>query len=151
MTIPHILRQNEVTGRVDNFLKAARKMEGAYKGQRYNDTEVYKAIEAAAYVLAASPDPALDKKLDDLIAIIAAAQEPDGYPYTARTTDPKNPPPGIGPERWSWLNTSHELYNAGHMYEAAIAHFLATGKRTFLNVAVKNADLVCKHRLRRAD
>jgi len=144
VTVPHILRQNEVSGRVDNFLKAARQMEGAYKGQRYNDTDVYKAVEAASYVLAASPDAALDKKLDDLIAIIAAAQEPDGYLYTARSTDPKNPPPGIGPERWSWLHTSHELYNAGHMYEAAIAHFQATGKRTFLNVAIKNADLVCK-------
>lgn len=153
VTVPHILRQNEVTGRAENFLKAARSLgksvsgpaeAGPYKGQRYNDTDVYKAIEAASYVLAAAPDPALDKRLDDLIAIVAAAQEPDGYLFSARTIDPKNPPPGVGPERWSWLHTSHELYNAGHMYEAAIAHFQATGKRTFLNVAIKNADLVCK-------
>ena len=143
VTIPHIMRQNEQTGRVDNFLKAAHKLSGPYKGQRYNDSDVYKVVEAASYSLAAHPDPALDKKLDDLIAIIAAAQEPDGYLYTARTADPQNPPPGTGPERWSYLHTSHELYNAGHMYEAAIAHFQATGKRTFLDVAIKNADLVC--------
>jgi DUF1680 family protein len=144
VTIPHILQENESTGRIDNFLKAAHRIEGPYQGQRYNDTDVYKIIEAASYSLAAVPDPALDKKVDDLIAIVAAAQEPDGYIYTPRTVDPNNPAPGAGPERWSWLATSHELYDQGHLYEAAIAHFQATGKRTLLSVAIRSADLVCR-------
>jgi DUF1680 family protein len=142
VTIPHIMEQNELTGRVDNFLKAAKKKPGAYQGQRYNDTDVYKIIEAASWSLATHPDPALDKKLDDLIAIVAAAQEPDGYLYTPRTVDPANPAPGEGPERWSWLHTSHELYDQGHMIEAAVAHYEATGKRNFLDVAIKSADLM---------
>jgi uncharacterized protein len=144
VTIPHILAQNESTGRVENFLKAAHHVDGAYKGHRYDDTDTYKIIEAASYALAASADPALDKKLDELIAIVAAAQEPDGYLYAARTADPAHPAPGAGPDRWSWLHTSHELYNQGHLYEAAVAHFQATGKRTLLNVAIKSADLVCR-------
>jgi DUF1680 family protein len=144
VTIPHILHQNELTGRVDNFLKAAGRKEGAYQGQRYNDTDTYKVIEAASFSLAAHPDGALDRKLDELIAIVAAAQEPDGYLYTPRTVNPKNPAPGAGPERWAWLFTSHELYDQGHMFEAAVAHFQATGKRTLLNVAIKSADLVCR-------
>ncbi len=144
VTIPHIMRQNEDTGRVANFLKAAGTLEGPYKGQRYNDSDVYKTIEAASYSLALAPDAALDRQLDAIVAAIAAAQEPDGYIFPARTIDPKNPPPGTGPERWSYLHTSHELYNAGHLYEAAAAHFQATGKRTLLNVALKNADLVCR-------
>jgi DUF1680 family protein len=144
VTIPHILRQNELTGRVENFLKAAHEIEGPYKGHRYDDTDTYKIIEAASYALAVHPDPVLDKKIDDLIAILAAAQEPDGYLYAARTADPKNPAPGVGPERWAWLHTSHELYNQGHLYEAAVAHFHATGKRSLLTIALKSADLVCR-------
>jgi DUF1680 family protein len=144
VTIPHIMRQNQLTGRVDNFLKAARRKTGAYQGQRYNDTDIYKIIEAASWSLMASRDPALEAKLDELIVIVAAAQEPDGYLYTPRTVDPANPAPGAGPERWSWLHTSHELYDQGHMIEAAVAHFQATGKRTLLNVAIKSADLICR-------
>ena len=144
VTIPHIMRQNEATGRVDNFLKAAHAIPGQYKGHRYDDTDVYKVIEAASYSLAVHPDPELDRKVDELIAIVARAQEPDGYLYSARTADPAHPAPGAGPERWSWESTSHELYNQGHLYEAAVAHFQATGKRTLLNVAIKSADLVCK-------
>jgi len=144
VTIPHIMQQNELTGRVDNFLKAAGKKPGPYQGQRYNDTDVYKVIEAASWSLATHPDPTLDKRLDDLIAIIAAAQDPDGYLYTPRSVDPANPAPGAGPERWSWLHTSHELYDQGHMIEAAVAHYEATGKRTFLDVAVKSADLMTR-------
>lgn len=142
VTIPHIMQQNEVTGRIDNFLKAAKKKPGPYQGQRYNDTDVYKVIEAASWSLATHPDPSLDGKLDELIAIVAAAQEPDGYLYTPRSVDPLHPAPGAGPERWSWLHTSHELYDQGHMIEAAVAHYSATGKRTFLNVAIKSADLM---------
>jgi DUF1680 family protein len=142
VTIPHIMQENELTGRVDNFLKAAKKKTGPYQGQRYNDTDVYKIIEAASWSLATHPDPALDKKVDDLVAIVAAAQEPDGYLYTPRTVDPANPAPGAGPERWSWLHTSHELYDQGHLIEAAVAHYEATGKRNFLDVAIKSADLM---------
>jgi DUF1680 family protein len=144
VTIPHIMQQNEETGRVENFLKAAHTVPGPYTGKRYNASDVYKAIEAASYALGAFRDPALDQRLDHLIALIGAAQEPDGYLYTARTTDPKTPPPGAGPARWSWLHTSHELYNVGHLYEAAVAHYQATGKRTLLDIALKNADLVCR-------
>lgn len=144
VTIPHILRQNELTGRVANFLKAAHKIDGAYQGQRYNDTDVYKVMEAASYTLAQFPDARLDNRLDELIAIVAGAQAADGYLYTPRNIDPKNPAPGAGPERWSWLHTSHELYDQGHMIEAAVAHFQATGKRSFLNVAIKSADLICR-------
>lgn len=142
VTIPHIMRQNETTGRVDNFRKAARQMSGPYTGRRFNDTDVYKVIEAASLSLKAHPDPVLDRRVDDLIALIAASQEPDGYLFPARTIDPKNPAPGVGPERWVYENGSHELYNCGHLYEAAAAHFLSTGKRTLLDVAIRNADLV---------
>ena len=142
VTIPHIMRQNELTGRIDNFLKAAKKKPGPYQGQRYNDTDVYKVIEAASWSLATQPDPALDRQVDELIAIVGAAQEPDGYLYTPRSVDPANPAPGAGPERWSWLHTSHELYDQGHMIEAAVAHYSATGKRTFLDIARRSADLM---------
>jgi DUF1680 family protein len=142
VTIPHIMRENETTGRVDNFRKAAHQLPGSYSGRRFNDTDIYKVVEAASLSLAAKPDAALDKKVDDLIALIAASQEPDGYLFPARTIDPKNPAPGVGAERWIYENGSHELYNAGHLYEAAAAHVLATGKRTLLTVAIRNANLV---------
>ncbi len=141
-SIPHIMRQNELTGRVANFEKAAGLKDGAYDGRRFNDTDIYKAIEAASYSLKRTPDADLSAALDRLIDLIAKSQEPDGYLMPARTIDPSNPAPGMGPERWVHLNGSHELYNAGHLYEAAIAHFEATGKRTLLDVALKNANLV---------
>jgi DUF1680 family protein len=144
VSVPYALRMNEETGRVDNFRKAARLMTGSYKGKRYNDSDVYKAMEGAAYTLMLHPDPALRKQLDELVVLIGKAQEPDGYLYTTRTLDPKNPAPGAGPERWSNLRVSHELYNVGHMYEAAVAHFMATGERSFLDIALKNADLLIK-------
>ncbi len=144
VSIPYALRMNEETGRVDNFRKAARLLTGPHRGRRFNDSDVYKSMEAAAYALRLRPDPALEKTLDDLIALIAQAQEPDGYLFTTRTNDPAHPAPGSGPERWSNLRVSHELYNVGHMYEAAVAHFQATGKRTFLAIAEKNAALLLR-------
>jgi len=150
VTIPHIMRENEETGRVANFEKAVGLKEGPYEGRRFNDTDLYKIIEAASYSLVAQvgdlghPDPALEEQLDRLIALIAKAQEPDGYLFPARTIDPANPAPGVGPERWVHLNGSHELYNFGHLYEAAVAHVQATGKRSLLDVAIKNADLVTR-------
>jgi DUF1680 family protein len=144
VSVPYAFRMNEETGRVDNFRKAARLMSGPYRGRRYNDSDVYKAMEGAAYTLLLRPDPGLEEGLDDLVALIGKAQEPDGYLFTARTVDPKNPAPGSGPERWSNLRVSHELYNVGHMYDAAVAHYLATGKRTFLAIALKNASLLLR-------
>jgi len=142
VTIPFALQQNEDTERVDNFRKAAGLLEGEYVGERYNDTDVYKVLEGAAYSLQVHPDPTLEAQLDELIAIIAEAQEDDGYLFTPRSVDPTAPQPGIGDTRWSNLAVSHELYNAGHLYEAAVAHYQATGKRTLLDVAIRNADLV---------
>jgi len=161
VTIPFALKKNEETGRVDNFRKAAGLMKGPHQGKRYNDSDVFKVMEGAAYTLmqeksgghntlsleskrTANDVPNLKKTLDELIAIIGKAQEPDGYLYTTRTIDPQNPAAGAGKERWSNLRVSHELYNVGHMYEAAVAHYLATGEKSFLDIAVKNADLIVK-------
>ncbi len=144
VTIPFAIKKNEETGRVDNFAIGAGRKEGKYRGRRFNDTDVYKVIEGIAYTLQVHPDPQLEAYTDGLIELIAAAQEPDGYLYPARTADPENPAPGAGPERWSRLRGSHELYNAGHMYEAAVAYFQATGKRAFLDVALKNADMLIR-------
>ena len=144
VTIPAIFRKCEETGRIDNFAIAGGLLKGEYKGERYNDTDVYKTIEGASYSLMVHPDPELDRYLDGVIAKIAAAQEPDGYLYTPRTASPDKLQPGIGETRWAELAISHELYNAGHLYEAAAAHFLATGKRALLDVALKNADLVAR-------
>ena len=144
VTIPAIFRKCEETGRIDNFAIAGGLMKGEYKGERYNDTDVYKTIEGASYSLMVHPDPQLDRFLDGVIAKIAAAQEPDGYLYTPRTASPGKVQPGTGAERWAELAVSHELYNAGHLYEAAAAHYQATGKRALLDVAIKNADLVAR-------
>ncbi|MEI7728492.1 MAG: glycoside hydrolase family 127 protein [Verrucomicrobiota bacterium] len=144
VTVWYDFQRCEDTGRIDNFAKAAGLMKGEFKGIPYDDSDVYKVIEGAAYSLALAPDPKLDKYLDALIAKIAAAQEPDGYLYTARRLFPPEKMPGMsGPTRWSRLVGSHELYNVGHLYEGAVAHFQATGKRTLLDVATKNADLLC--------
>ncbi len=143
VTIPAVFRKCEESGRVDNFRKAARRMEGPYVGVRpFEDTDVYKAIEGASYSLAQRPDPELDAYLDGLIELIAAAQEPDGYLFTNRTIDPAHVLPTSGSERWSNLVKSHELYNCGHLYEAAAAHFQATGKRALLDVALRSAELI---------
>ena len=144
VSVPYALRLIEETGRVDNFRKAAGLLPGPTTGRRFNDSDVFKAMEAAAYTLRLRPDPGLERTLDDLVALIARAQEPDGYLYTTRTADPAHPAAGAGPERWSNLRVSHELYNVGHMYEAAAAHFQATGRRAFLDIAEKNAALLLR-------
>ncbi|MCX6904994.1 MAG: glycoside hydrolase family 127 protein [Verrucomicrobia bacterium] len=144
-TIWYDFQKCEETGRIDNFAKAGGLMKGEFKGIPFDDSDVYKVIEGAAYSLALHPDPKLDQYLDDLIAKIAAAQEPDGYLYTARRLFPPEKMPRMsGKTRWSSLVGSHELYNVGHLYEAAVAHFQATGKKTLLDVATKNADLLCQ-------
>jgi DUF1680 family protein len=144
VTIPFALEQNETTGRLDNFRKAAGEKDGLYEGERYNDTDVYKVLEGAAYAFALRPDPELDASLDTVIEAIASAQEDDGYLFTPRTAPSETLPIGIGDERWSNLPVSHELYNAGHLYEAAVAHFQSTGKRSLLDVAIRNADLLAE-------
>jgi len=144
VTIPFALKMNEETGRVDNFRKAARLLSGPHLGKRYNDSDVYKAMEAAAYSLSLREDPALKKQLAALVDLVVAAQESDGYLYTGRTIDPTHPAAGAGAERWSLLRVSHELYCVGHMYEAAVAYFQATGERDLLAVALKNAELLLR-------
>lgn len=144
VTIPFAIARCEETGRIENFAKAGRLVPGEFRGIYYDDSDVFKVIEAIAYSLATHPDPALDAYLDGLIAKIAAAQEPDGYLYTNRTINPAQAHRAAGPERWSNLKDSHELYNVGHLYEAAVAHYQATGKRSLLNVALKNAELIVR-------
>ncbi len=143
VSIPYAFGKCEETGRIDNFAVAGGLMEGTFCGiYPFDDTDVYKILEGASYSLSIHPDPTLEKYLDDLIVKIAAAQEDDGYLYTARTINPDPPVRWVEKERWSNLRLSHELYNAGHLYEAAAAHYLSTGKRTLLEVALRNADLV---------
>jgi len=143
ITIPFAFKKSEETGRINNFAVAGGLMEGTFSGiYPFDDTDVYKIIEGASYSLSLYPDQELEKYLDDLIAKIAAAQEEDGYLYTARTINPEPPIRWVETERWANLRMSHELYNAGHLYEAAVAHFQATSKRTLLEVAIKNAELV---------
>ena len=142
VTIPYVFGKCEETGRIDNFAVAGGLKKGKHTGERYNDSDVFKIIEGACWSLLETPDPELRHYVDSLVMLIAAAQEDDGYLYTTRTIDPVNMAPGAGRERWSDERVSHELYNVGHMYEAAIAHYLATGSNKFLNVALKNAELV---------
>jgi DUF1680 family protein len=145
VTIPDVLRKCEEFGRVDNFRKASRRLAGAYRGKMpFDDTEVYKAIEGASFSLAQAPAASLEARLDALIDEIAAAQESDGYLYTNRTIDPAHVLPFAGEARWTNLVMSHELYNCGHLYEAACAHHLATGKRGLLDVALRSAELICQ-------
>lgn len=144
VTIPASFKRCETTGRVKNFDMAATHTGEFCTIYPFDDTDIYKTIEGASYSLSLFPDAKLAKYLDSLIAIIGKAQEPDGYLYTARSIDPAHPHEWAGTERWQKeRELSHELYNAGHLYEAAVAHYLATGKKNLLNIALKNADLVC--------
>jgi DUF1680 family protein len=150
-SIPAAFEQCELTGRVNLFERAATVLRGEALGDKrppgypFDETDLYKVIEGASYSLSAVPDPRLDAYLDGLIAKIAAAQEPDGYLYTTRTIDPANPHRWAGSERWVLeRDDSHELYDLGHLFEAAVAHYLATGKRTLLDVAVKAAGLLVR-------
>lgn len=149
VTVPYTLDRSEDTGRISNFTKAAdvlagKPAGGTHEGMRYNDSDLFKVLEGAAYTLSVADDPELEERVDHVIAEIASAQEPDGYLYTLRTIHPEKPGKDAGDERWSYMAMSHELYNVGHLYEAAVAHYNATGKSTFLNVAIKNADLIVR-------
>jgi len=143
VTIPASFARCENTGRIKNFEMAAAKKGKFCTVFPFDDTDIYKTIEGASYSLAMHPDVKLDAYVDSLITKVKAAQEPDGYLYTARTIDPLHPHPWSGPERWVQENNmSHELYNSGHLFEAAAAHYQATGKRNFLDIALVNADLL---------
>lgn len=146
-TIAYAIEKCEEEGRFDNFLIAGGKMKGTVKGvMPFDDSDVYKVIEGASNSLISAPNTALEKLLDSLIGIVKTGQESDGYLTTWRTIDPAKPPAEWvvvkEGKRWESLFMSHELYNAGHMYEAAVVHYKATGKRNFLDIALKNADLM---------
>ena len=144
ITIPAAFRECERNGRFDNFAIAAGLMKGEHRGDfSFDDTDPYKVIEGASYSLAVHYDKHLDSYLDSVIAIIASAQEPDGYLTTCVTNKCYRLSGWWGRSKWEKLN-SHELYNSGHLIEAAVAHYRATGKRTLLDVAIRNADLISR-------
>src|SRR5215471_15186554 len=149
VTIPFAFQQDEDSKRVYNFERAAKALRGETledkkaPGYPFDDTDVYKVIEGASYALSVAPDPKLDAYVDGAIAKIAAAQEKDGYLYTTRSIEPLSPHAWAGKQRWALeTDLSHELYNLGHLYEAAVAHYQATGKRNLLDIAVRTADLL---------
>ena len=137
VTIPFDFRKCEETGRISNFSKAAGLMKGDFEGKYYNDSDVYKIIEGAAYSLSNHPDAELEKYVDGVIDKIAAAQWEDGYLYTFYSVPAHQPG-----KRWSNIRGGHELYCAGHFIESAAAYYQATGKRKILNVAIKLADKI---------
>jgi hypothetical protein len=145
-TIRYAFDKCDSEGRMENFLVAGGKKKGSYKGKMpFDDTDLYKIIEGASYSLISKPNPALNAYLDSIIVIIKIGQEPDGYLTTWFTIDRQKPPAWwVKPSKTRWENeiSSHELYNSGHLFEAAAAHYLATGKRNFLDIAIKNADLL---------
>lgn len=149
VTIPYAFRKSEETGRIENFRVAGGLSDKRWTGgYGFNDSDVSKIIEGASYCLSVQEDKKLDAYLDKLIGWYAAAQEDDGFLYTfwtARDTVENFGRVNCRPnetDRWSNVHHAHQLYNLGHMYEAGVAHFLATGKRDFLDVCIKSADLV---------
>jgi hypothetical protein len=150
VTIPIAFKYCESTGRVKNFEIAGGLDTGKFQTiYPFDDSDVYKIIEGASYSLQTNPDPKLEAYIDTLIYKIGLAQEDDGYLYTNRTIAEMHGGKGLhewaSPNRWELDSVlSHELYNLGHLYEAAVAHYQATGKRTLLDIALKSADLVNK-------
>ncbi len=159
VTIPLAFEKCETTHRYDNFKMAAYTLQhpgheglqtpewdvSKFMGFSFDDTDVYKTIEGASYVLQTYPDNRLKQYIDSVLDIVAAAQEPDGYLYTARTINPAHPHRWSGEKRWVKEEVlSHELYNLGHMVDAACAHYQATGSSKFLDIARRYADCVVK-------
>ena len=134
-SIPFSLQKLEEAGNLEDMRLAARGATNGFRGPVFMDSDLYKALEAAAYSLATHPDAALERQLDAIISLLAAAQQPDGYLNSYYTVKE----PG---KRWTNLRDCHELYCAGHMFEAAVAHYQATGKTTFLDVATRYADYI---------
>jgi DUF1680 family protein len=137
VTLEHALAQLESSGTLQNFDRAARGEHQGFEGYVFQDSDAYKALEAIAYALAEERDPALEAKTDAVIARIASAQQQDGYLDTCYAV--KHPG-----ERFVNLRDDHELYCAGHLFEAAAAHFVATGKKNLLDIATRYADLLVK-------
>ena len=159
VTIPLAFSKCETTHRYENFKMAAYTLQhpgheglqtpkwdvSKFMGFSFDDTDVYKTIEGASYVLQTYPDAQLKAYIDSVLDIVAAAQEPDGYLYTARTINPQHPHHWSGKNRWEVEEIlSHELYNLGHMVDAACAHYQATGSDKFLNIAKRYADCVIR-------
>ena len=146
VTIPLAFSKCEETGRYQNFVRAAHPCDTIKVGGfSFDDTDVYKTIEGASYLLQTYPDKKLEQYIDSVLVLVAAAQEPDGYLYTSRTMNPRHPHAWAGNKRWEKVEElSHEFYNLGHMVEGAIAHYQATGKRNFLDIAIRYADCVCR-------
>ncbi|WP_028910293.1 glycoside hydrolase family 127 protein [Prevotella sp. AGR2160] len=159
VTVPLALSKCKSEHRYENFTMAAYTLRhpnhagldtpkwdvGKFMGFPFDDTDVYKTIEGASYLLQTYPDKKLKTYIDSVLTVVGAAQEPDGYLYTARTINPKHPHPWSGLTRWSQEEVlSHELYNLGHMVDAACAHYQATGSTKFLNIARRYADCVIK-------
>ncbi len=134
-TVPHCLMELDKNGYWDNFRLAIEGKHSGYHGPVYMDSDVYKVLEGASMTLATHPDPVLDKKLDAIIATLAKAQKPDGYLDTWYEVNAPD-------KRFTNLRDNHELYCAGHLFEAAVAHHAATGKRNLLDIATKYADLI---------
>ncbi len=149
VTIPYAFKKCEETGRVNNFIYAAGIKEGKFQGDfGFDDSDVYKILEGASYSLMTQENPALRAYIDTLVSYIAGAQEEDGYLYTPWTLKANDYAEMTccsydeSGERFINGRWSHELYNVGHMYEAAVAHYQATGAHNFLDIATKNADLI---------
>jgi hypothetical protein len=132
VTILTQYEQCEQTGRMDNFRKAAGKKEGDFEGLFFNDSDIYKFLEAAAWHLADGPDAELDQLIDSITAEIAAAQQSDGYLDTYFMGERVK-------ERWTNFDF-HEMYCAGHLFQAAVAHYRCTGKTNLLDIATHLAD-----------
>src|SRR5262249_3982422 len=132
-SIPVNLAMLEKAGNIRNLELAASGATKSFTGPVFMDSDVYQALEAASYSLATHPDAQLESQLDVIIEKLARAQQPNGYLDTYFIV--KEPE-----KRWTNLRDWHELYCAGHLFEAAVAHYQATGKRTFLSVATKLAD-----------
>ena len=135
VTLPYCFDTCDNTGRITNFQKAAGQMPGKFEGIWFNDSDVYKVLDGASYVLGTSNDPKLDRMTDEVIAKIAAAQQPNGYLYCFFTIDNQD-------QRFKHIGTNakHELYCMGHLIEAGAVHYEMTGKRNLLDVACKLAD-----------
>ena len=133
VTMKACIYQTEInTPRIHNFEKVARNKGEKFEGIYYDDSDVYKALEAMAYALKTHPDPLLEAKADEWIDKVAAAQLPDGYLDTYFTLRDIN-------QRWTNIE-AHEDYNAGHLIEAAVAYYSVTGKRKLLDVAIRLAN-----------
>ncbi len=139
VTIPYCFEKCEETDRISNFEKAAGLKQGKHEGIYFNDSDVYKVMEGAAYSLQVHPDTMMRLYLDKLIAVMAGAQWDDGYLYTFYSVPQKQPE-----KRWTNEKDMHEQYCMGHMLEAAVAHYQVTGNKAFLNVATKCADYLCQ-------